>query len=200
VHDDPETITGDTLYCIKCIMTDKEIFKLKQEEEAAIEILAKRWPKEINGYSYKQLLLHASRKDIIETIVLSFVDKIDAWCESLHELFAGNKQFHTGEGPFNPPVKGTTIAEFPFKFPELQPLFTFNHPFLSPIPRIDKEQILKEGELHTLESLRIPTGIPHYDHWKRLTLTKRKIQGIAWLTQPTEGAKTAPRASSQVVL
>ncbi len=186
IHDDPETITGDTLYCLKCVMSQEETKKMKEEEENAIEELAKKWPKEINGYSYKKLLLHASRKDIIETILVSFVDKIDAWCESLHELFAGNRDFHVEKGIFSPPVQGTTIAELPFKYPELQKLFKYTHPFLAIIPRISKEEILRKGKLHTFYSLQAQTGITHYDHWKYITINKGEMQGLSWLTFPVE--------------
>lgn len=186
IHDDPEIITGDTLYCIKNTMSREETIKMKEEEEKAIDIISKDWPKKINGYSYKDLLLHASRKDIIETIAISYVDKIDAWCESLHELFAGNSIFHSGEGIFSPPVRGRTISEFPDKFPQLKPLFVFDHPFFSRIPTIDKTNILRNGSRHTLKSISKSTGIPHYDRWKYLTMKNGGLQGISWLINPVE--------------
>ena len=188
VHDDPEIITGDIVYSKKRRMTTQEKAQLLNQEARAIETLAHRWPKEIQGYAYKTLLLSASRKDCLETVLLSYLDKIDAWCESLHELYAGNTRFHYPEDVEKPPVAGSTMKQFPKLFPVIKRVYLrgAHHPFFQPIPSINKETVLSTGAPHTIATISTPSGIPHYDHWKKLTLDYGKEQGVSWLTQQRE--------------
>jgi len=90
VHDDAEIITGDVQAGVKARMSVSELKAVAKAEEQAIQELAKKSPAVVHGYSYKKLLLHALKKDCVEAQLVSYVDKIDAHCESLHEVLAGN--------------------------------------------------------------------------------------------------------------
>src|SRR3989338_3972028 len=97
VHDDAEIITGDIQAGHKARMSKKELAVVHNSEHEAIRKLATRYPTTVGGYSYKQLLMEASRKDTphasSEAKLVTYADRLDAFCESLHEVFAGNLSF-----------------------------------------------------------------------------------------------------------
>src|SRR3989338_3176414 len=83
VHDDPEIKTGDHNGYLKSIMSREERLRLKKDEERAIEQLASEFPEYFCGFSYKDLMLAASRKKTVVSQLVSYADKITGLCEVL---------------------------------------------------------------------------------------------------------------------
>lgn len=164
VHDDAEIITGDVQLYYKDRMSEEELLNVEKREEAAIERLGNTFPRLINGFSYKELLYHALKKNCLEAQVVSYCDKIDAFCESLHEVFAGNMKF---VGPVRDYIR--RLNKFPDKFPLIGKIFPNTHPLLQNIAEIDVIKIAENGEFHTSEKIKQNSGIPHYDRWKEIT-------------------------------
>jgi 5'-deoxynucleotidase YfbR-like HD superfamily hydrolase len=170
VHDDAEIVTGDVQLADKLTMSAEELAALDDEEAEAIEKLGERGPSEVQGYSYKELLYHALRKDCLEAQLVSLADKLDAYCESLHEIYAGNGLFRDPIGVY------TEILEvFGDTFPLLKEVLPSAHPLLEKIPAIAVETIILHGRVHTKNSVLEESGISQYDRWKRLT-----IEYIGW--------------------
>ena len=185
VHDDAEIITGDIQLGNKLLMTAEELAKVKYDEENAIEIISKRFPKSINGYSYRELLLHSLKKDCLEALLVKFCDKLDAFGEALHELAAGNRVFETGLPIGVRPPKDTytkILSTFSQTHPEISALMSEDHPLFKPPQNI----IFSSPSFHTEESILKKTGHIHYDYWKELTLKKGGQQGLRMLIERVE--------------
>lgn len=166
VHDDAEIVTGDVQVYYKDRMNSGELSRLDDVEKEAIEQLIKRWPNTIANFSYRELLYHALNKDCLEAQIISYCDKVDGYCESLHEIFAGNPKFVGASQSYV-----EKINNFPQKFPELAILLpSLKHPLLIAPGFLNAKEILKNAKFHTMQSVQIPTGLPHYDRWKELTI------------------------------
>ena len=183
VHDDAEILTDDVELHAKRTMSEEEKAGHEQDEIAAIEKLALIWPYDVNGYNYSELLYNAMHKDCIEAQIGSYIDKLDGFCEALHELRAGNIQFsihntrneEVENGYKKNPVKTyiDILAGFTDEYPALAKLLPGNHPLLKPfddLVGLDLDKILFNGKPHTVDSIQQPTGIPHYDRWVQLTI------------------------------
>jgi len=187
VHDDAEIITGDIQAGHKAHMTDKQLGAVDQQELAAIEELSKRYPETIHGYSYKELLLHAKNKDCPEAVLVSYVDKLDAYCETIHDIYAGNISmlrsffFYT-----------RLINNLPKKFPELTELISSKQsPLLIFDYRADEAYVKAEnftsfGKPFTKQSLHIQSDFPVYDEWKKIILKRSNNEGLDWLIKQKE--------------
>jgi len=90
VHDDPEMLTGDYQACHKALMGPAQKQRLAKKELAAIQKLATWFPGNIGDYNYEHLLLCAHKKNCVVSQVVKWCDKLDSYCESLHEVRAGN--------------------------------------------------------------------------------------------------------------
>jgi len=123
------------------------------------------WPEEINGFTYRALLYHALRKDCAEAEVVSWVDKVEGFCECLHEVHAGNQRFVGAGKAYVDKINGLTT-----KHPRLRQIAGKDHPLLQLPTQPPMERILHDGRHHTEESVKRNTGIPHYDRWKELTM------------------------------
>ena len=178
VHDDAEIITGDIQGYDKDRMTPEQLAKIKQDETQAIPTLAARWPKTANGFEYAGLLINAANKDCLEAQLVSWADKTDAYCESMHEVQAGNKRF-IGTTRDYATVKFAKLLK---EFPELREA-QGKHPLFTIPSEVNLDAIMRNGRYHTAESVRIQTGIPHYDIWRKITIEKL---GIEHLTQIKE--------------
>lgn len=172
VHDDAEIITGDHQLYHKRRMSKGQLAKLREDEIKAIETLANRWPDKINGYSYRDLLYNVMNKNCIEVQLVSFVDKIDGFCEYLHELHAGN-DCRGGVQEYL-----DVLPTFPVKFPELAKLIPGEHPFCHVMPNIDMDKILANGKPHDKVSVWRDSGIPHYERWKAITNEHLEIEPL----------------------
>lgn len=178
VHDDAEIVTGDVQLYYKERMSPEQLKEVANAEARAIEVLANRWPKDIKGFNYRSLLLHALNKDCLEAQVVSYCDKIDAYCEALHEVFAGN--YHFNEPAVNYVRR---INELPVKFPFLKICVPFQHPLLSLPQDVDVDNILQNGTFHTSESIGNITGLSHYDRWKELTIYHLGIECLVTIKE-----------------
>jgi 5'-deoxynucleotidase YfbR-like HD superfamily hydrolase len=192
VHDDAEIITGDVQAGHKAQMTAAELAAVDTAEEDAIEELAKTYPKEVNGYSYRDLLLSALKKDTFEAQLVSYADKFDAYGEGMHELLAGNITLLTSFAFYT-----RFFAQVKTSLPLLVPALDaaekspFIYPFIqSPIP--GKQVTVAayrtfSGKPHTKETLAIDTErFPFYDAWKKVVQERGGEEGTGWLLTQRE--------------
>ncbi len=184
VHDDAEIDPeyGDPQLSDKIKMTPNQLARLAKKEARAIDYVCQLYPDTINGYSYRDLLLQALRKNTLIAQIGSYFDKLEAYCESLHEVTAGNL-------PFVYPWKGYTnrLAEFYDKFPNLRPFLAVLPPSFAPPPHYDYFAYGLYGSPHTPTSILEPTAFPAYDLWRRVTLSKFGLeQGTKLLTTQKE--------------
>jgi len=186
VHDDPETISrrGDVPYSEKLNMTPAEKRQLEIEESDAINNLVSIYPRNLNGLVYKSLLEEAEGKSTKESQLLSYIDKFSALCESLHELHAGNTDFHKGwqTERARPPVAGNNIMELIPKYTLITPFTHSHHPLNPPYTKPNTKHLLETGKPFTTESIHTPSGLPHYDFWKSTILKHGKQRALEWLT------------------
>lgn len=193
VHDDAEIITGDIQLGRKMYIMEKEkLEQLDKEEERAETILASRWPKMLHGYGYCNLLIEARKKETTEAQIMKVIDRFDAFGESLHEIYSGNLCFLThSELPdcVNPVQTYTMILrETKQRYPLVKDILNDKHPLLSPPIEINPEQIARQGQLPTLESIKRETGNAHYDSWKKITIEYGGEEGLRWLIEQREFA------------
>ncbi len=184
VHDDAEIVTGDVQLGHKMRMEKAELAKVDEKEKEAIKILSKKFPKSVNGFSYKKLLTLALRKSSIEAQVVAFADKLDAYGESLHELFAGNIDFILPSRLYS-----EILSNFQHKFnkfPRVRKIMTSEHLLLTLPKKADFMQLVQKGKPHIKQSVVQKTGFPHYDFWKRITLERLGKQGLSVLTKQKE--------------
>jgi hypothetical protein len=184
VHDDAEMLTGDIQAGTKARMTEDELKKIEEDEVAAVKSMVKSYPDTIHGYSYKELLLHVARKDCIEALIVMYADKLDAYCESLHELLAGNITILRSIMLYD-----ETFALMHKKFPELAEFlrdrtspFTYLRNVLSP-EKVKRARYALFGIPHTEASIRTETDFPFYNEWRILVLNRAGVEGMQWLTQ-----------------
>jgi 5'-deoxynucleotidase YfbR-like HD superfamily hydrolase len=186
VHDDTEIITGDIPSAEKAKLSGDKLKQLNDVEEKAAEELAKTYPQTIHGYYYKELLLNALRKDCPEAQIVSYLDKIDAQCESVHEVFAGNLSLLHSVMYYS-----VNLSMFPKKFPDLISLFedpaspiTYMHYINFPHRDAEKKYFDFLNKPHTSELVKKETLLPFYNEWKKIVMEKE--DGMAWLTEQKE--------------
>lgn len=179
-HDDHELILegGDIPLQYKLMMTDKESSDLQQKEILAVEMLSKSYPKKIKGYEYKQLSLHAIFKDCIEAQIVSFVDKIDGYCEAIHEILAGNVIFL--EPIINYNLK--TFNNLNEKYYLIRKVFELKEYWFDYGIVVDLKEFFEDGSIgtkpHTIETIKKKTIIPQYEKWKEITLKNFGIEPL----------------------
>lgn len=191
IHDDIEIITGDIQLGRKIYtMKKKELEIMEKEEENARGILATVWPEEIHRYNYRELLNEARDKKTLEAQIMKLADRLDAYCEALHEVYSGNTCFlkhpelPIGVNPVK--VYNRIICKTERKYPLIGHLLDSRHPLLSLPERIDQEEIAKRAELPRRESIREKTGNKHYDAWKEITINYGGNAGLRQLTEKVE--------------
>lgn len=184
VHDDAEMVTGDIQAIVKARVSKKELEKMGREELKAIDNLIKNYPKMINGYVYKDLLKHSAKKDCIEAQLVSYVDKMDAYCESLHEVYAGNISLIRSVIFY-----ANLIPLFSKKFPDLKPFleskespFTYIGDQISPY-KIEAKKYRHLNKPFTKETVRLNNDFLFYKKWKDIVIKKGKID---WLIKQRE--------------
>lgn len=171
VHDDAEIIFGDVQAGNKSKMTPDQLAAVHAAELQAIDEISARYPEKIEDYVYRELLLETVNKDSIEAQLVCFADKYDSMGEAMHEIVAGNYSFATNVvneyGTIPTPLEyyySYFLAVFE-KLPLLKPLQNTGDIFFTPVEMLPFKDIVKKGRPHTLKSLKIPTGYPHYDNW-----------------------------------
>ena len=187
VHDDAETLTGDIQAGHKMKMSSTELANIDSAEEQAAEELSRRYPKEVHGYNYLELLKHAIYKDCPEAQLVSYADRFDAYCESMHEVYAGNFSL----------VWSWLFYErwsvtYEKKYSALTPLLSQDSPLIINNVRqqpmhVDSAKYTHFGKPHTRESIRVPTEFPYYNTWREMILEYGKEEGERFLTEQREG-------------
>ncbi len=191
IHDDFEIIMGDVQLGSKLIMSSEEKQQLKRQEREAIDKISQCFPKIINGFPYKDLLLRYENlaPDDIEGTIVKLVDKFDAFGEALHELFAGNIIFSSGFAvgiPSPLPTYTQILSNFSRDYPLLDPLVKNNHPLFTAPKLLNAQQITFSGKPHTAEFMSANHPYPQYNFWKEITLKYGKELGMNLLTTKIE--------------
>ncbi len=180
-------ITGDIPASTKARMSNEELAKAAIEEESALDTLAAYYPEKVHGYVYRELLQNTLKKDCIEALLVSYADKMDAICESLHEVLAGNFlllrsfMFYIN-----------TLTLFPAKFPELKEflknkesswtnLMNTTYPY-----EVKQSRFTELNKPHTSSSVAFETDFLFYNAWKKLILKRNPEEGIDWLAKQKE--------------
>lgn len=184
VHDDAEIVTGDIQAGHKKFMSKDELQKVAEGEAAAIEELTGRYPKMINGYVYRELLLSALQKNDVEAQLVMYFDKLDAFCESLHEVLAGNIIFLRAVIFYTKtmaefPIKNSLIVDF-LNSKELSLTWIDNRE--SPL-KVLIERYTYLNHPHTKESIYRDSDFPFYNTWRSLVIKRAGEEGIRWLTE-----------------
>jgi 5'-deoxynucleotidase YfbR-like HD superfamily hydrolase len=188
VHDDAEIITGDVQLGHKELMTAEQLEGVRQDELRAIETLSQEFPKVVDGYSYKELLLHALNKDCFEAQLVSYADKVDAYCEAMHEVLGGNISALRSVIAYI-----TTIDAVKRKYILLAPIFErkdsplLNIGFRTDPKKVHWKNYLHLNKPHVPESIVLETEFSFYNAWKKLILEKLGQEGMDTLTVRTEG-------------
>lgn len=184
VHDDAEMVTGDIQAIVKARISKTELAKLERKELLAVKSLVKKFPKTINGYVYEDLLNHSAKKDCIEAQLVSYVDKMDAYCESLHEVYAGNISLIRSVIFY-----ANLIPLYSKKFPALKPFldskdspFTFIGDQISPY-KIVAKKYSHLNKPFTKETVKLNNDFYFYKRWKEIVIKHGKID---WLIQQRE--------------
>ncbi len=187
VHDDAEMITGDVQLGHKQVMTKEQLKEVRDNELAANQVLAQELSGNVGGYSYRELLQNALEKDCIEAEVVSYADKFDAYCESMHEVLAGNLSALRAVINYV-----ATLENFKGKYPSLASLL--NHkdsPLTNVHLRTDMWHVHQSNYVwlnrpHTSESIRQKTEFVFYNVWKQLVLDNLGQEGLEVLTNQVE--------------
>ncbi|MFA4954806.1 MAG: YfbR-like 5'-deoxynucleotidase [Patescibacteria group bacterium] len=184
VHDDAEMITGDVQAGNKDKMSARELAALDMHERTAVDQLVGRYPEQLGGYRYQDLLLACIERADIEAQAVQFADKLDAFGEALHEIFAGNASFAVE------PVTEYGVIVLPFvlytdyfkRYPKKYPRLSFLVEGPDRIIELEAEsawkKIAAEGQLPTPETLREPSGNKIYDVWKSLVLDDEEMRNL----------------------
>ena len=201
VHDDLEISLGDIMLGDKITFTKEQTAELYIKEQQAIEDVAAHYPDTFNGFRYRQLqqryqmfeeYLHPDlgiMMDDPEACLIRYCDKMEGFCEALHEIYAGNPVFNRGHAPGIPgPIETykKVFKEFPNKYTLFSRLKIFNHPLLQPPPDYNVEAIIAHGQPHTIKSIQKNTGYPHYDFWKRVSLRRGGVELLRRMTTKVE--------------
>jgi len=184
VHDDAEILFGDIQAGNKAKMKDTELKQVEQLERDAIECLSIRYPSYLGKYDYKLLLLDVLSKTSLESMLVSWADKYDAFCEALHELYAGhtlwisNVENEYGKIQLPTEYYMNYFSSFQQKFPISTDLFLQSNSWWK-IPDEPKIfDIVAQGQEHTEQSLKIPKNYIPYDQWIDLALKKGTTEDI----------------------
>ncbi len=187
VHDDAEIYTGDYNATHKASGSKSFLLKIKKQEIEAIKKLSNTFPKYIGKYSYKKLLFQIMKKGGIETKVVCYADRLDAFCESLHEVLAGNIAFL-------PAVifDADRLSRFEQKYPELKLFLNYSDSPLTNLkvifPQLVKVKSFNDNfnKLFTKKSIKIPTVFYAYDEWRAITIKNLGNNGLQALTKQKE--------------
>lgn len=195
VHDDAEIVFGDIQAGNKSKMTDAQLREVADAEEKAIEKIAQQFPKKIGNYNYKELLQDATAMETLDAQVVKYLDKYDAFGESLHEVFAGNTCFTTnvvneyGTIPLPTDYYVSWITKFHQDKRQLAQQLQGAGVIFSIPQTLDCKEVAKNHTLHSLQTLIIPTNYPHYDWWKSTLLKQgRDDEEKRLLTQKEFGS------------
>lgn len=178
VHDDQEIIMGDIPAGNKSKMTTEQLAEIAKIEEKAIELIAKKFPTMLATYHYQELLEEIASSTTKEAWIVKYADKMDAFGEALHEVFAGNKIFEINVineyGTIPTPTEyyldyfESILKSFPGMSEVLQTDFPlFKTPLRKPF-----KNFVQNYSPHTAESIYQDYNYLHYDTWKKIILSQ----------------------------
>ncbi|MBI2623782.1 MAG: HD domain-containing protein [Candidatus Liptonbacteria bacterium] len=187
VHDDAEIVIGDIQAGDKTRMSKAKLVRIWKDESKAIQALARRYPKFAGRYRYRGLLHEALTRKSVEAQVVTYADKLDGYCESMHEVLAGNFVllpaliFYAAAMPL-----------FPSRFPLLKKFFSDTQSSLIdiasyndfPMHRVKHYALAQKP--HTRRSLVIPTEFAFYNRWRELNVEHWGKEGMRLLTKRRE--------------
>lgn len=182
VHDDAEIVMGDIQQGHKQYMTPQQLQEVDMQEAAAIKKLAQSSPLRLGGFLYEDLLTDVLHKTSLEAQLISYADRVDAYCESLHELFGGNIL-----AVYPVLTYDRLLATYPNKFPDLQTLFAYKDSPLTNYKQVLKTDIIDRSlaahlnKPHTKESILLSTNYTVYNIWKNLILQGVPTEGLEYL-------------------
>lgn len=186
-HDDAELITGDIQLGHKQLMSPEELRQVDDNEAAAIETISKSFPETVLGYSYRELLFHALGKDCLEAQLVTYADKLDAYCESMHDLLGGNITALRAVMNYD-----GVMPEIKKKYSGLAPLFLAGGlPLIDLDLRTEPRRVLRKNyahlnKPHTPESIRQDTEFSFYNKWREIVLANLGEEGAEMLTRRLE--------------
>jgi 5'-deoxynucleotidase YfbR-like HD superfamily hydrolase len=192
VHDDHEIVMGDVQFGNKQMMTKEQTAALHQQEVEAINQTAAKFPEFVGPYRYRDLLMEAYETQTLESQVLKYLDKFEAFGEALHEVHAGNAAFTvnvvTEYGRSKTPFESYIpwFANYTKMYPRMQPLTESAFPLFGPIAPIDFADVAKRSRPHTLQSLLEPSGYAPYDAWRTIIVKYASEEEIRDLLIQTE--------------
>lgn len=181
IHDDAEILIGDFQAGNKAKLSSKELEDLKDKELDAIEEISQRYPKSLNNQNYKQMLLEVVNMNTIESSVVKYLDRFDAFGESCHEVFSGNTDFTTHIENKYGKIELPTLYyierfnNYEKNYPLIKELIESNQmPFIKKYMDIKIVNIVKNKKPHTKQTLTASTNSLEYNYWKK-TLIKHNL-------------------------
>ena len=184
IHDDAEILIGDFQAGNRNHMTVSQLKEIDKQEANGIEAMRKIFPEKIEWYNYWDLLFEIYKKETLESQMVKFFDHIDAFCEALHEFFAGNdNMLHHVENEYGSIVLPVDYyiercKQWEKYYPKLQSIFKYHFKNFSPFwlnfPRWDFEGRVWEYSVHTQDISRISTWYELYDWWKEIIFSTKK--------------------------
>jgi hypothetical protein len=115
---------------------------------------------------------------------------MDAYCESLHEVYAGNFSFLRSVVFYSRLLAGADM-----KFPKLKLILNSKDSAFTDLQRylqersIDGSKYISFGKLFTKRSLEKPSQFPFYDRWRAVTLERGGKEGMDALIKQKEFSK-----------
>lgn len=190
VHDDAEIVMGDIQQGHKQYMTSQQLQEVDAQEATAIKKLAASSPLQLGDFIYEELLTDVLHKTSIEAQLVSYADRVDAYCESLHELFGGNIL-----AVYPVLTYDRLLATYPNKFPDLKTLFAYKDSPLTNYKQMLKTDVIdlslaaQLNKPHTRESIFSPTNYAVYNTWRSLILQGVSTEGLEYLSNRRQEAK-----------
>ncbi len=176
VHDDAEIVFGDVMMGNKLRMTKGQLEELKKQEYQATEEIVARFPKHLGEHVYGDLLKEYMNLQTIESKVVKFSDKFDAFGESLHEVFGGNMRFvtplTTEYGVIATPPESYVdyFQSFLELFPEMGRFYSSGLACFAPYDKKDFRSIASSCVPFTEHSIIQRTASAQYDWWRDVIL------------------------------
>lgn len=187
MHDDAERFTGDIQARVKARASKHAESRMDKDEEKAVEELAAISPRMVGKYRYKDLLMEMVERKTLEPQIVTYADKLDAFCESLHEVLAGNFS-HIQTLLYYPRAIAFLDRKYPYLTPILQDRsseFTDLERFLDKV-HVKSKTYAPFRKPFTARNVTVPSTIPFYDAWRKLVLKRGGREGMRMLTKQTE--------------
>ena len=180
VHDDAEMVFGDIQASARKYMSAEELAKAERAEADAIEELSKDLSEGSTRILLQGIVNVHIGQNTIEAQFVSYIDKFDAYNESMHELLAGNISLIESIIFYD-----QKLELLPSKYPALA---EFMADRTSPLTYLDDRTWRYRVEAatyanlmpYTKDSIRETTAFPFYNEWKRVVIDHGREEGMRW--------------------